>query len=289
MNSVLQRFCLITIALQLGACSMAELTVKASMPMIEGGMLALNRETDLQLAEAAMPPNIELMEGMIINAPNNSELRNHAAQAYYGYAYGFVEDTNAQRAASLYRRGLKHALYNLQQLGISKNLLSSNLASLQIKLNSLDEDDIAPLFWAASNWAKWIDHNRDKPEAIADLPKAVMIMQRVLELDENFFMAGPHLFFAVYYGSRSPMLGGDYKRSAKHFEKARKINNDNLLLVDLLQAEYLDRQKFDQQSFNQRLKKILNADADTLEDIALINNIAKRKASNLLNKESQWF
>jgi len=65
---------------------MAELTVKASMPMIEGGMIALNREPDLQLAEAAMPPNIELMEGMIINAPDNEDLRNYAAQAYYGYA-----------------------------------------------------------------------------------------------------------------------------------------------------------------------------------------------------------
>lgn len=76
MNTFVKRIGFILLVSQFSACSIAELTVKASMPMIDGGMQALNRETDLQLAEDAMPSNIELMEGMIINAPNNVELRN---------------------------------------------------------------------------------------------------------------------------------------------------------------------------------------------------------------------
>ncbi len=289
MKLTLQRLCFIWIILQLSACSMAELTVKASMPMIEGGMTALNRETDLLLAEASMPANITLMEGMIINSPDNEKLRNYAAQAYYGYAYGFIEDKNTQRAVNFYQRGLNHALYNLQQSGLDQNILSGDLQTLQATLNSLGDDNVPALFWAASNWAKWIDHNRDKAEAIADLPKVAMLMQRVIELDENFFMASPHLFFGVYYGSRSPMLGGNFKLSSQHFDTARKLNNNQLLMVDLLQAEYLDRQKFDQQSFHQRLTKIINSSKSSNIDIALINNIAKRKAQILLTRESQWF
>ncbi|VAW64802.1 hypothetical protein MNBD_GAMMA08-456 [hydrothermal vent metagenome] len=289
MKTLFLRLSFIFLILQLGACSMAELTVKASMPMITGGITALNRETDLQLAEDSMPANIELMEGMLINAPDNEELRNYAAQAYYGYAYGFIEDNNPQRAANFYKRGLNHALYNLQQSGITQNILSGDLQTLQTELNSLDEDEIASLFWAASNWAKWIDHNRDKAEAIADLPKAVMLMQRVLELDETFYMAGAHLFFGVYNGSRSPMLGGNYERSEMHFERARKFNKKQLLIVDLLQAEYLDRQQFNQQAFHQRLTQIIDAPPTSNVDILLINNIAKRKAKILLKKESEWF
>jgi len=289
MNALIKRLFFVWIISQLGACSIAELTVKASMPMIEGGMLALNRETDLQLAEDAMPANIELMEGMLINAPNNSELRNYAAQAYYGYAYGFIEDTNKVRAANFYKRGLNHALYNLSNEGLSKKILSGDLSNLQSELNSLGKDDVASLFWAASNWAKWIDHNRDQATAIADLPRAVMLMQRAIELDETFFMAGPHIFFGVYYGSRSPMLGGNFALSEKHFNKARELNNNKLLMVDLLQAEYLDRQKFDQQQFNQRLNNLLKTNISNSSDTALINNIAKRKAKRLLSKESQWF
>jgi len=289
MNKTLRFFSFIWISLQLGACSMAELTVKASMPMIEGGIIALNREPDLLLAEAAIPANIELMEGMIINAPDNENLRNYAAQAYYGYAYGFVEDENPQRAANFYQRGLNHALFNLEKSGLTQKILSGELDTLQKKLTLLDEDELAPLFWAASNWAKWINLNRDKTEAIADLPKTIMLMQRVFDIDETFYMAGPHIFFAVYNGSRSPMLGGNFELSRSHFDKARRINNNQLLIVDLLQAEYLDRQKFDQASFHERLNNILNNPTPSNPDILLINNIAKRKAKRLLEKESKWF
>ncbi len=279
-------FCLL---LQLNGCSLGELTVKASMPMVEGGLLALNRETDLQLAEDAMPANIELMEGLLINDPDNQALRNYAAQAYYGYAFGFIEDNDKARAARFYQRGLRHALYNLQQVGIHHDILHGDLHLLEATLNNTHRSDVPALFWAASNWARWIDSNRDKAQAIADLPRAVLMMQRVLELDENYFMAGPHLFFGVYHGSRSPMLGGNFALSEKHFGRARQLNNGQLLLVDLLQAEYLDRQKFDQPAFHQRLVRVTEANASVNPDIALINHIAQRKARELLKKESQWF
>ena len=78
----------------LNGCSMAKLTVRASMPLIEGGIQAINKESDLILAHSAIPANIELLEGMLINDPGNQRLREYAAQAYYGYAYGFIEDEN---------------------------------------------------------------------------------------------------------------------------------------------------------------------------------------------------
>ena len=289
MCTFIKRLCLIYIVTQLSACSIAKMTVKASMPMIDGGMQALNREPDLQLAEGAMPANIEMMEGMIINDPDNTELRNYAAQAYYGYAYGFIEDRNKKRASALYQRGLKHALYNLHDEGINQKILNGELHTLQSNLKNLDNDDVAALFWAASNWAKWIDLNRNKITAIADLPRAAMLMQRTIELDETFFMAGPHLFFGVYYGNRSPMLGGNFTLSEQHFNTARKLNNDKLLMVDLLQAEYLDRQRFDRQSFHKRLKKLIKTEISQANDMVLINNISKRKAKHLLSKESIWF
>lgn len=275
--------------LSLSACSLGELTVKASMPMIEGGLVALNREPDLQLAEDSMPANIELMEGMLVNAPDNRALRNYAAQAYYGYAYGFIEAKDEGRAIAFYQRGLKHALYNLHRSGIDRQLLEGDLTALDKALQDTDSDDVPALFWAASNWARWIDHNRDQPEAIADLARAVLMMQRVLELDETYYMAGPHLFFAVYYGSRSPMLGGNFVLSEKHFDRARQLNKGQLLLVDVLQAEYLDRQKFDQPAFHQRLVDVTEFDSTQFPELALVNRIAQRKAHELLKKESEWF
>ncbi|MCW8853801.1 MAG: TRAP transporter TatT component family protein [Gammaproteobacteria bacterium] len=273
----------------LSGCSFAKLTVRASMPMIEGGISALNRESDLLLAEAAMPPNIELMEGMLINDPDNMSLRLYAAQAYYGYVYGFIEDTDRARASKLYFRGFNHGARALSEFGITAQHFNGTLDSLQQSVNKLGKNAVPALFWTASCWAKWIDMNRNSAKSLAQMPKAVMLMQRAIELDESFFMGSANLFFAVYYGSKPPMLGGDYDKSAIYFDRARKLNNDKLLLVDLLQAQYLDRQKFDIKSFHTRLNNILSTPDDIYPEQSLITMIAKKKARLFLTMDDQWF
>ncbi len=284
---------------QLGACSMAQLTVKASMPLIDGGVTAMNEQSDLGIAALAIPANISLIEGMLVNDPDNNKLRLYAAQAYYGYAFGFIEDGfiadgfNAQanpiRAAKLYEKGYHHAKQVLLSEGLTEQDLNGDLESLQQSINQLDNNAVAALFWAASCWAKSIDLNRDKAHNLAQLPKTVMLMQRVLELDEHYYMSGAHIFFGVYYGSKSPMLGGNYKLSEQHFSLANKANQDKLLVSKLLQAQYLERQRFNQQGFQDLLKQIIQASETLYPEQALINQIAKYKASLLLKKEELWF
>ncbi len=268
---------------------MAQMTVRMSMPMIDGGIVALNKETDLELAKGAFPANIELMEGMLINDPENETIRAYMAQAYYGYAFGFIEDQNKQRASKFYYRGFTHGKAILKNYGISEKVFDGTLEQLQTKINELDKDNVPILFWTASCLAKWVDLNRDNATSIAQLPKAVMLMQRVIELDEHFFMSGPNIFFGVYYGGRSPMLGGNFSLSEKYFNKAREFNKNKLLIVDLLEAQYLERQRLNQALFNKRLNNIIKAPEDLYPEQALINMIAKQKASQLLKMEEQWF
>ena len=115
------------------------------------------------------------------------------------------------------------------------------------------------------------------------------MMQRVLELDETFFHGSAHMYFGVFYGGRSPMFGGDFDRARKHFDKAREITGGKLLVADLLQAQYLSRQEFDQEDFHNRLTRIIEAPDDLYPELGLLNEITKRKARLLLSKESEWF
>jgi len=272
----------------LGACSMDQMLVRASKPLIEGGIHAMNKETDLKLAEESIPTNLNMLEGMISIDPENASLRVYAAQAYYGLGYGFNEDNRPARAVNFYLRGLKHGLHALAINGYS-NIRNCSMEELEAMLKDTDEDDVGALFWAASNWAKWIDQNRDKSESLIELPKPTALMQRVLELDETFYYGGAHIYFGVFYGGRSPMFGGDFKKSEAHFDRAREITHGNLLVADLLQAQYLSRQTMDQEDFHNRLTKIIEAPDDLYPDLALLNQIAKRKATMLLKEEKRWF
>jgi len=134
-----------------------------------------------------------------------------------------------------------------------------------------------------------MDAPLDDPEAIAQLPRATALMRRVLELDETFYYGGAHMFFGVYYGSRAPSIGGDFDKSLQHFDSARAVTDGRLLIPDLLQAQYLARQQFDQAQFNRLLTGIIEAPDDLMPELALQNQIAKRKAADLLKKEQEWF
>ena len=283
------KFITISLALlTLSACSMDKTMVRMSMPMIDSGIEAMNYETDLQLAEDSMPANLGMLNGMIHLDPENAQLHTFAAQAYYGLSYGFNEDSKPKRGSAFYLRGLKHGLTALELNG-AKDLKDSPIANFEEQVSKMAEDDVAAMFWTASNWAKWIDMHRDDAEAIAQLARATALMQRVLELDDTFYFGGAHMYFGVYYGSRAPLLGGNFAKSRQHFDRAREITDSKLLIVDLLQAQYLARQQQDQEDFHNRLMAVLDAPDDLMPEVALQNQIAKRKAALLLNKESEWF
>lgn len=283
----LRVFTVLIAIILISACSMDKMLVRASLPMIEGGISALNQETDLQLAEDSIPTNLELLEGMIGIDPENDTLHVYAAQAYYGLGYGFNEDNRPERAVNFYLRGLKHGEKALSIKGLT-GLKDDSIELLEANLDEMGKDDVAALFWTAGNWAKWIDQNRNS-SGLVQLPRATALMQRVLELDDTFYHGSVHLYFGVYYGGRAPMFGGDFKKSEAHFDKAREVTGGKLLMADLLQAQYLSRQKFDREDFHNRLTKIIEAPDDLYPELGLLNQIAKRKARMLLDKEEQWF
>ena len=267
---------------------MDQMLVRASTPMIEGGVDALNHETDLELAEDSIPANLNMLRGMISIDPENAQLHTFAAQAYYGLSYGFNEDNRPGRASDFYLRGRHHGLTALE-INAGIDLMNSPIADFNKQLGRFGKNDVAAMFWTASNWAKWIDMHRDDVEAIAQLVRATALMQRVIELDDTFYYGGAHMYFGVYYGSRAELLGGNFVKSRQHFDRAREITNSKLLITDLLQAQYLARQQLDQQDFHDRLTAIVNAPDDLMPELALQNQIAKRKAAVLLKKESEWF
>jgi hypothetical protein len=273
----------------LGACSMGQMVARSSGSILDGSIEAMNRETDLQLAETAIPANIKLIEGLIVEDPHNAVLLVSAAQAFYGYAFGFVELRDPERAAALYTRGMQYGMRALRAMGLHLDLAHANPAQLDAALARLNRKAVPALFWTASNWAKQIDLNRTDPARIAQLGNSERLMHRVRELDADYYYGGVYLFYGVYYGGRPPMLGGDYAGSEQNFALARAVTQGKLLIVDVLQAEYLERQRLDADQFQRLLSAVTQAPPDTFPEMALANQIARQRARVLLERQNDWF
>ena len=286
--SILRKLSLAACCLLLSACSMNQLVAKSSLSLVDASVRSMNQEADLELARDAIPANLKLIESLIIELPQDRSLRVAAAQGFYGYAYGFVEDEQPARASALYKRGLDHALAGLAAAKTGLAVLDATPDEITQHVASLTSQAVPELFWVASNWAKWIDLNRDDPARLADLPKTERVMQRALELDPGYYFGGPHLFLGVYYGGRPPMLGGDFVKSAQHFDQAAAYSQNRWLITEVLRAQYLLRQMEARTEFHARLTAVLSAE-NLPAEMTLSNAIARAKARRLLSQEEDLF
>jgi len=225
----------------------------------------------------------------VVLDPDNQTLRMFGAQAYYAYAYSFIEDHDRKRASGFYLRGLIHGEKALMNAGFAKSVRETPYDEVVALTAKLGKDSVPLLFWTASCMGKWIDMNRVEPGIVAQVAKAAVLMERVLQLDESYYHGSAHLFFGVYYGSRPAMLGGDIKKSQYHFDRARAINASQLLITNVLQAQYLERQRMNQAAFHALLTRVVSTNDNLPPAFSLMNIVARQKAELFLKKEHEWF
>lgn len=270
-------------------CSTSQLVARGASPLIEHGVTAMNRETDLELARASIPANLKMIEALLLADPVNAAYRVQAAMGFYGYALGFVEPDDRDRAALLYQRARDHGRVALERAGMTQTLLDGDTAVLTQALAKLDTRAVPALFWTASSWGKWIELQLDDPARLAELPRVEALMQRVIALDETYYHGGAHVFFGVYYGGRAPMFGGDFSRAARHFDRAAALSQNQLLWVEVYRARYLLRQMGDRAAFHATLNRVLDAPASVDPDLNLANALARKQAAALLAQEEDLF
>ncbi|MFQ5989235.1 MAG: TRAP transporter TatT component family protein [Candidatus Methylomirabilales bacterium] len=279
------------------------MTVSSTTEIFQDGQAAFYREEDLELAAQALASNLKLLEVLLQTSPDDQDLLLLASQGFGAYTFAFVEEKIAayrtdpqraslhrERARRLYLRGRDYGLRILklrhERFPVA---LHGGLPSFREALQAFQAGDVPALFWAAYGWGGAINWSRDHPEMVADLPRVVAMMRRALELDEGYFHAGPHLFFGVYYGSRSPALGGELSRAKFHLDRALDLTEGNFLLVRLFIADPYAVQIQDRALFETQVRLILDAPDDLSPEHRLFNQIAKVRAQLLLERMDELF
>jgi hypothetical protein len=270
-------------------CSVQKIALRSMSGILDNSMAALFEESDLKLAEQAIASDLKLLEGLIKSDPDNEKFLLLACQGFASYALGFVEDHDPVRAQSLYLRGKDYGLKILNKNLLFKKALTGDLESLAAALKKFDKNDVPAMFWTANNWANWINFNLTDTDALADLPRAQLMMQRVLELEESYFYGGAHLFFATIYASRPRLLGGDMEKAQLHFSRCFEFSQNKFLLPYVYYARYYATRAFDTELFTNTLNKILATPDDILPEQRLPNAIAKHKARSLLQQSDELF
>jgi hypothetical protein len=271
-------------------CSFRErIVIWAAKPVIEGAIQSLLSETDIELARTGLESELKLLEGMIVTRPHDSELLVLATQGFTGYAMMFVEDVDQNRARLLYERGKN---YGLRALALSIPEFTDEglkLDEFNLLIEKLKDCDIPAVYWTAAAWASRINLEKTSPKAMMESPRAVNLMQWVLETEPHFYYSAPLWFFGTYYATLPPMMGGSPKKSNEYFQSALKTDGDRFLWGRLLYAKTYAVQVLDRELFEEQLKFILKSAENEPNDLRLLNRIAALKAEELLARSGELF
>ena len=288
-KAILSGLCLLFLTAQSSCIPTKRSTVAAVGTLLQEIARSSSKQSDIMIIREGAPAYLMLIDGLIEAYPKNQKLLVAGAQAYSAFAAVFSGEEDRDKARQLYFKGREYGLRALSKRKAFRELLPKPLDQFKTSLKEFGTRDVPALFWTARCWGSWISLSTDSVEAMADVPKVVALMERVLELDEGFYYGGPHLFMGVYHSSRPKAYGGDPERARRHFERAFELSQERFLMAHVLYAKYYARQVFDRALFVSTLEKVLEIPADSVPELTLLNTIAKQQAKELLEEVDEYF
>lgn len=280
---------LLLLPIYLGGCGLAKLS-------------SIQKESNLVVVENTLANNLRTLERLA--KTGNTGLIVKTARAHSSYS-GFLEDKmeeaeiagDTETADAMRSKAIGHYVrsetYAFKALAKSDKAFEQArtvaLETFKASLQKLKKKQVEPLFWAAYAMGRGISLQKDDPMQVIDLVRVELMMQRVLELDETFYFGSAHLFYAVYYGDRSPSIGGDPEKAKEHIDYVDKINDGKFLMSKFYLARYYAYPKQDVKLYKQALQEVIDAPDDIYPGEAAATAIAKSRAKRWLTQVDMLF
>ena len=241
---------------------------------------------DPETVRDGVPSYLLLMDSLAQGSPDADTLAS-ASSLYAAYAALFVTDPD--RAARLSARARAYADRALCEHGARTCELGRvDFDTLTARLEDAREDDLPMLYAYAVAWLVYIQTHSEDWTALADLPKAEALIQRVVALDDTWEGGKPHLFLGVLNTLRPPALGGDPEAARAHFERALEISGGRDLGMKVEYARGYARMLYERELHDRLLTEVLEADPRA-PGLTLTNTLAQREARALLDSADDYF
>jgi predicted anti-sigma-YlaC factor YlaD len=237
-------------------------------------------DDDPDLIREATPFSLKLIESLLAETPRHRGLLFAASSNFTQYTYAFVhedadeaEEQDLDKALALRARArrlyLRARNYGLRGLEVRYPDFGKAIrANPQAAVALTKPSDVPLLYWTAASWGLAISVSKDQPDLIADQPQVEALIDRALELDEDYDFGAIHGFLV---------------------ERAMELSGGKLASPLVSLAETVSVRKQDRKEFESLLNKALAIDPDSKPEWRLSNLVAQRRARWLLTRTDRLF
>ncbi|CAH0991446.1 hypothetical protein SIN8267_01552 [Sinobacterium norvegicum] len=281
----LRRLTVVATVLAVSGC--ASLIESKTAQMADDLSSAVYNNNDLETVATAMPTFIIMVDGFIEGSPDSAGLLRTGASLNDAMAANFVTDPERKKRLSdkgrnyAFRAACAHDKRYCE-------VLDQPFDQLELALDQADEGDIAYLYTLGVSWLGWLQVNTNDWNAVAQLPRAKAVLERVVELDAGYDYGNAQLYLGGIASLLPPALGGKPDEAKAYFEQAIELSNGENLMAKVVYAQMYARLMFDQELHHQLLTEALAADPN-VDGLILVNTVAQNMAQELLASEADYF
>lgn len=266
----------------------------------DGDFLALVAEGDAQWDnrgdEAAVQAAIAAWEEAITAATPSDMSRRDAlfpvyvklSMAYYWHAHAhlrWMPDSDDAMMAS-YDQGKEYAE---TALALNNDAWTQALlyeTPIPDAVATLTADDVPAMYWYATNLGRW-GLMRGITTVLANVSDIKAMMDRVEELNPDYFYGAPNRYFGVYY-TKLPFGNPDLDQSRARFE-ANMEAYPQYLETRVLLAEEWAMTTQERAVAEENLQYVVDADVSQWPELEPENANAQRRARQLLEELDEYF
>ena len=287
------------VAAAFAGCSLRSMAVNAVMPTLANPAVYLSEE-DPEVVRDALPFLLKTIESILDADPAQQDALLFANTGFLLYANAFLQADAAlaewddyelatelnERARRMYLRARDYGLRNVEidHPDIAARLLDDPQSAAAV----FEAEDVESLYYLGGAWMLAISLGLDQPALVADLPAARALLDRALELDEDFERGALHSAF-ITLESVGEAMGGSYARARDHFARAVELSDGQDAGPYLSLATGVAVAEENREEFRELLETAIAIDPDEEPSNRLLNLIAQKRARVLLDHIDDLF
>jgi hypothetical protein len=248
---------------------------------------AVLNQNDSETVRQGAPAYLVLIDGLIADDPDNSDVLLAGAQLYSSYAGAFVDDRLRMKRLSLKGRDYGWAGMCAKRRSTC-GIWTRPYEEFEAVIGGLGDKDLEAVLTTAAAWATWIQSNRDDWSAIADKARVDFMIRRVVAVDENFQNGTPYMYLGVLATLLPKAMGGKPEEGRQHFERAIELSGGRDLMAKVMLASQYARLVFDRELHDRLCREVLEADVEQ-PGLTLTNTLAQEEAQRLLDDSEDYF
>ncbi len=250
-------------------CSLRKYAVNKIGDSLASGSSVYESDDDLKLVGDALPFSLKLIESLLLESPRHRGLLQTACKGFAMYSYVYVQNEAdvlavrdlekarkiRRRARRLYLRGHRYGVRGLETSypGIGDELLiKPTSAARRIKKGK----DVPLIYWTAAALGLAISSSRSDASLLARIPEVEALLDRALELDEEWKQGSLHEFRITLANAKPGKT--DYEGLCQSFERGLALSRKKRASLYVAYAEAVAVPRQDQAQFRDLIDKALS-------------------------------